>query len=82
MEYLTQLYFVFSVVHNPYDEQVYLCVAMTKNVLLMQWYEPLEKFMKVKVLHVIIVFQFSMCAGRGLVEASVNIEHCFVDCAL
>ncbi|CAB3994691.1 mitogen-activated kinase kinase kinase kinase 3-like [Paramuricea clavata] len=37
-----------TVVHNPYDEQVYLCVAMTKNVLLMQWYEPLEKFMKVK----------------------------------
>ena len=38
-----------TVVHNPYDEQEYLCVAMTKNVLLMQWYEPLEKFMKVKI---------------------------------
>ncbi|XP_028409005.1 mitogen-activated protein kinase kinase kinase kinase 3-like [Dendronephthya gigantea] len=37
-----------TVVHNPYDEQVYLCVAMAKTVLLMQWYEPLEKFMKVK----------------------------------
>lgn len=36
------------VVHNPYNEQVYLCVAMTKHLLLMQWYEPLEKFMKVK----------------------------------
>ena len=42
------LYFDF-LVHNPYNEQVYLCVAMTKHLLLMQWYEPLEKFMKVKV---------------------------------
>jgi hypothetical protein len=52
--YLTKFWILyFSIVHNPYDEQVYLCVAMTKNVLLMQWYEPLDKFMKVKVIHVI-----------------------------
>lgn len=57
LEYKTQLYlheFCFSIVHNPYDEQVYLCVAMTKSVLLMQWYEPLDKFMKVKVIHVVV----------------------------
>ena len=36
-------------VHNPYDEQVYLCIAIPKTILLMQWYGPLEKFMKVQV---------------------------------
>lgn len=79
----------FSIVHNPYDEQVYLCVAMTKNVLLMQWYEPLDKFMKVKVIHVITVFYFRcvhvedvLSCTLAIKEASVNIEHCLVECTL
>ncbi|XP_046859318.1 mitogen-activated protein kinase kinase kinase kinase 3-like [Xenia sp. Carnegie-2017] len=37
-----------ALVHNPYDEQVYLCIAIPKTILLMQWYGPLEKFMKVQ----------------------------------
>jgi mitogen-activated protein kinase kinase kinase kinase 3/[mitogen-activated protein kinase] kinase 5 len=54
MPWIHFCFHVFSLVHNPYDEQVYLCVAMTKNVLLMQWYEPLDKFMKVKVIRLIL----------------------------
>lgn len=46
-----QIHLIFPhAVHNPYDEQIYLCVAMSKSVLLMQWYEPLTRFMKVKVI--------------------------------
>ncbi|XP_001641110.3 mitogen-activated protein kinase kinase kinase kinase 3 isoform X2 [Nematostella vectensis] len=40
------------VVNNPYNSQLYLCVALPQNVLLMQWYEPLEKFMKVNMFQV------------------------------
>ena len=40
--------FRFVTVNNPYNNQLYLCVAMAKSVHLMQWYEPMERFMKVK----------------------------------
>jgi len=33
------------VVHNPYNNQMYLYVGRKNAVLLLQWYEPLQKFM-------------------------------------
>ncbi|XP_065051821.1 mitogen-activated protein kinase kinase kinase kinase 5-like [Rhopilema esculentum] len=36
------------VVHNPYNNQIYMCAALVNSVLLLQWYEPLQKFMTVK----------------------------------
>jgi len=36
------------IVNNPYNSQVYLCVAVQKRVFLYQWYEPWRRFMKVQ----------------------------------
>eukprot|EP00794_Sanderia_malayensis_P017320 gene17320-19053_t len=36
------------VVHNPYNNQIYMCAALVSSVLLLQWYEPMQKFMMVK----------------------------------
>ena len=38
-----------SVGRNPYNGYKYLCGAMPNSVFLMQWYEPLNKFMLLKV---------------------------------
>jgi len=37
------------VVTNPRNYDMYLCAAMPSDILLMQWYEPLNKFMVLKV---------------------------------
>jgi len=37
------------VVSNSDDYHMYLCAAMPSNILLMQWYDPLNKFMLLKV---------------------------------
>lgn len=34
---------------NPYNGYKYLCGALPTGVILMQWYEPLNKFMQLKV---------------------------------
>ncbi|XP_047138761.1 mitogen-activated protein kinase kinase kinase kinase 5 isoform X1 [Hydra vulgaris] len=36
------------VAHNPYNNQLYLFVAMKNSILLLQWYDPLQKFMIVR----------------------------------
>jgi len=36
------------VVHNPYNNQIYMSAALVESVLLLQWYEPMQKFMIVK----------------------------------
>lgn len=34
---------------NPYNGYKYLCGAMSSGIFLMQWYDPLNKFMLLKV---------------------------------
>lgn len=34
---------------NPYNGYKYLCGAMPSGIFLMQWYDPLNKFMLLKV---------------------------------
>lgn len=38
-----------AIVRNPYNGYKYLATCQTSGILLMQWYEPLNKFMQLKV---------------------------------
>ena len=49
-DFSSPFFSVFLLVNNPYNSQVYLCVAVQKSVFLYQWYEPWGKFMKVQVI--------------------------------
>lgn len=37
-----------SVVRNPYTDSVFLCAAVPSGLILLMWYEPLQKFMQLK----------------------------------
>lgn len=37
-----------SVVRNPYNDSVFLCAAVPTGLVLLMWYEPLQKFMQLK----------------------------------
>lgn len=77
------------IVNNPYNSQVYLCVAVQKSVFLYQWYEPWGRFMKVQYYDVDIPsppplfeplvkqdLEYPMiCVGvRGLADGSLHFE--------
>jgi len=49
---------------NPYNGYKYLCGALPNGVILMQWYEPLNKFMQLKVsVAQHTSFSFSVCCA-------------------
>ncbi|XP_062867328.1 mitogen-activated protein kinase kinase kinase kinase 6 [Trichomycterus rosablanca] len=37
-----------SVVRNPYTDSVFLCAAVPSGLVLLMWYEPMQKFMQLK----------------------------------
>uniref|UniRef100_A0A671LAC7 Mitogen-activated protein kinase kinase kinase kinase n=1 Tax=Sinocyclocheilus anshuiensis TaxID=1608454 RepID=A0A671LAC7_9TELE len=37
-----------SVVQNPYSDSMFLCAAVPTGLVLLMWYEPLQKFMQLK----------------------------------
>ncbi|XP_067939192.1 mitogen-activated protein kinase kinase kinase kinase 5-like isoform X2 [Watersipora subatra] len=43
-----------AIVRNPYNGYKYLATCQTNGILLMQWYEPLNKFMQLKLFEVAI----------------------------
>ena len=43
---------------NPYNGYKYLCGATPSGVFLMQWYDPLNKFMLLKVCDKIVVLVY------------------------
>uniref|UniRef100_A0A8C7UQ88 Mitogen-activated protein kinase kinase kinase kinase n=1 Tax=Oncorhynchus mykiss TaxID=8022 RepID=A0A8C7UQ88_ONCMY len=41
-----------SVVHNPYTDSTFLCAVVPTGLVLLLWYEPLQKFMQLKYIAV------------------------------
>ena len=49
---------------NPYNAYRYLCGAVPSGIVLMQWYEPLNKFMLLKVRNPHIPFHLANDVGQ------------------
>lgn len=60
---------------NPYNGYKYLCGAMPSGIFLMQWYDPLNKFMLLKVRHYSL---FNMSCGslifKIFLKSKLNID--------
>lgn len=65
---LTCVYIYYVLVHNPYNNQMYLYVGRKNAVLLLQWYEPLQKFMIARVRLFPLLNPFYPSTNRGLVS--------------
>ena len=52
----------FAAVRNPYDNHKYLCGALPNGVVLLQWYEPMNKFLQIKVKWILINNIINCCS--------------------
>uniref|UniRef100_A0AAR2JBQ3 non-specific serine/threonine protein kinase n=1 Tax=Pygocentrus nattereri TaxID=42514 RepID=A0AAR2JBQ3_PYGNA len=57
-----------SVVRNPYTDSVFLCAAVPSGLVLLMWYEPLQKFMQLK--HIALSLPESLPIFELLVQES------------
>ncbi|XP_050948661.1 LOW QUALITY PROTEIN: mitogen-activated protein kinase kinase kinase kinase 6 [Labeo rohita] len=55
-----------SVVRNPYTDSVFLCAAVPTGLILLMWYEPLQKFMQLK--HIALILPESLPIFELLVK--------------
>jgi hypothetical protein len=57
------------VARNPFSDQQYLCAATPNSIILMQWYQPMQKFMMVNV------FDYTMPSLLTVFEPIVLKDH-------
>lgn len=49
LSYFVLIFFFSASVRNPYTDSVFLCAAVPSRLVLLLWYEPMQKFMQLKV---------------------------------
>ncbi|KAL7978300.1 hypothetical protein Chor_014839 [Crotalus horridus] len=49
-----------QIVRNPYSGNTFLCAALPSSLALLQWYEPLQKFMLLKHVPVLLPYPLSL----------------------
>ncbi|KAK3555882.1 hypothetical protein QTP86_029808, partial [Hemibagrus guttatus] len=62
-----------SVVRNPYTDSVFLCAAVPSGLVLLLWYEPMQKFMQLK--HIPLNLPESLPIFELLVQESEELPH-------
>uniref|UniRef100_A0A8C5HSS4 non-specific serine/threonine protein kinase n=1 Tax=Gouania willdenowi TaxID=441366 RepID=A0A8C5HSS4_GOUWI len=57
-----------SVARNPYTDSTFLCGAVPSGLILLLWYEPLQKFMHLKVCTILRNFPFTICGKSYITQ--------------
>ncbi|XP_036380775.1 mitogen-activated protein kinase kinase kinase kinase 6 isoform X2 [Megalops cyprinoides] len=70
-----------SVVHNPYTDSTFLCAAVPSGLILLLWYEPLQKFMHLKHIAVCLperlpIFELLVVQTDELPQVCVGVREC------
>uniref|UniRef100_A0AAR2LMJ2 Mitogen-activated protein kinase kinase kinase kinase n=1 Tax=Pygocentrus nattereri TaxID=42514 RepID=A0AAR2LMJ2_PYGNA len=70
-----------SVARNPYTDSTFLCAAVPSGLVLLLWYEPLQKFMHLKHIAVIlpdplVIFELLVLVTDELPQLCVGVREC------
>ncbi|XP_076828913.1 mitogen-activated protein kinase kinase kinase kinase 2 [Brachyhypopomus gauderio] len=70
-----------SVARNPYTESTFLCAAVPTGLVLLLWYEPLQKFMHLKHIAVclpepLVIFELLVLVTDELPQLCVGVREC------
>ncbi|KAM9500539.1 mitogen-activated protein kinase kinase kinase kinase 2 isoform 1-T1 [Clarias gariepinus] len=70
-----------SVARNPYTDSTFLCAAVPSGLVLLLWYEPLQKFMHLKHIAVslpdpLIIFELLVLVTDELPQLCVGVREC------